>query len=91
MNLSLDRLGGTAWEPKGQWLSALRRAGRLGSFLAFHHGGRGARGLEAALRSGYQQGVLASVREGYLRVAFHGFHVEADVERAAAWLNETAS
>ena len=24
--------------------------------------------------------------EGYLRVAFHGFHIDEDVDRVAAWL-----
>jgi hypothetical protein len=38
------------------------------------------------LRTGYREGIFASVREGYLRVAFHGFHTEGDVDRVATWL-----
>jgi len=64
----------------------LLAAGRLGSILAFHHGGRGPEGMERLLRSGYRQGMFASVREGYLRVAFHGFHTDQDVARVGAWL-----
>jgi hypothetical protein len=33
-----------------------------------------------------RQGIYASVREGYLRVALHGFHTEADVDRVVAWM-----
>ncbi|HEY3399516.1 MAG TPA: aminotransferase class V-fold PLP-dependent enzyme [Geothrix sp.] len=80
----LDLLG-PSWASERARLGALLEAGRLGSFLSFHHGG-GARRLEAILKEGYRQGIFASVREGYLRVAFHGFHTEADVERVAAWL-----
>ena len=84
----LDALGGSKWRPEAERLQALLRGGRLGSILAFHHGGQGQDGLERLLKAGYHRGVFASVREGYLRVAFHGFHTEADVERVAAWLRE---
>ena len=84
----LDALGGSKWRPEAERLQALLRGGRLGSILAFHHGGQGQDGLERLLKAGYHRGVFASVREGYLRVAFHGFHTEADVERVAAWLHE---
>jgi len=87
----LERLGGTSWAPECDRLGALLRAGRLGSFLAFHHGGGGPDGLNTLLKSGFRQGIFASVREGYLRVAFHGFHTEEDVDRVAAWLTGTAS
>ena len=70
-------------------LRDLLEAGRLGSILAFHHGGAGAEHLQSLLRSGYHRGVFASVREGYLRVAFHGFHTERDVDRVAEWLERT--
>ena len=43
------------------------------------------------LRRGASRGVHASVREGYLRVALHGFHTGKDVDRILAWLTETAS
>jgi selenocysteine lyase/cysteine desulfurase len=84
----LDALEASSWAADGARLRGLLEAGRLGSILAFHHGGVGAEGLQALLRSGYHQGIFASVREGYLRVAFHGFHTEADVDRVADWLRE---
>ena len=87
----LDALEDSPWRAESHRLRGLLEAGRLGSFLSFHHGGRGADHLQDLLRSGYRRGIFASVREGYLRVAFHGFHTEADVDRVAAWLNETAS
>jgi len=87
----LDALGDSSWAAECGRLRHLMGAGRLGSFLAFHHGGSGADHLQALLRAGYHRGIFASVREGYLRVAFHGFHTEADVARIADWLNGTAS
>ena len=82
----LDGLEGSSWQAEVQRLRPLLQGGRLGSILAFHHGGRGPDHLDRLLRAGYRQGIFASVREGYLRVAFHGFHTEADVDRVAAWL-----
>ena len=82
----LDGLKGSAWETEGRRLSALHRAGRLGSFLALHHGGRGPQRLQGLLEEGLRRGIYASVREGYLRIAFHGFHTEADVDRVLLWL-----
>ncbi|GLH67597.1 aminotransferase class V-fold PLP-dependent enzyme [Geothrix edaphica] len=82
----LEALADSAWTAECRRLRDLLEAGRLGSILAFHHGGAGADHLQALLRSGYHRGVFASVREGYLRVAFHGFHTERDVDRVAEWL-----
>lgn len=87
----LAALAATPWERERDRLHRLLEAGRLGSILAFHHGGGGAERLNGLLKAGYHQGIFASVREGYLRVAFHGFHAEADVDRVAAWLSGTAS
>lgn len=87
----LDTLAATTWRPEANRLRALLREGRLGSILAFHHGGGGPDRLERLLKAGYRAGIYASVREGYLRVAFHGFHTDADVDRVAAWLSGTAS
>lgn len=87
----LDALSGSAWGAEALRLRALLDAGKLGSILSFHHGGQGPEHLQGLLRSGYRRGIYASVREGYLRVAFHGFHREADVDRVGNWLNETAS
>lgn len=82
----LEGLLNSAWESESQRLSALREAGRLGSVLALHHGQRGPQGLQELLQEGLRQGIYASVREGYLRIAVHGFHMEADVDRVVAWL-----
>ena len=85
----LEALQDSAWAGECVRLRDLMDAGRLGSFLAFHHAG--ADHLQALLQAGYRRGVFASVREGYLRVAFHGFHTEADADRVAGWLGGTAS
>jgi selenocysteine lyase/cysteine desulfurase len=87
----LEALAGSSWAAEAARLRGLLEAGRLGSILAFHHGGAGAGWMNALLKSGYQRGILASVREGYLRVAFHGFHTEADADRVGEWLSGTAS
>jgi selenocysteine lyase/cysteine desulfurase len=72
----LEVLGGSVWEADAARLQGLERAGRLGSVVAFMD----QPGALAALRS---RGVLATVREGYLRVALHGYHTPHDVERVA--------
>jgi selenocysteine lyase/cysteine desulfurase len=90
----LEALRDSPWTAECTRLGGLLGAGRLGSILAFHHGGGGPAHLEALLKAGFRRGIFASVREGYLRVAFHGFHTEVDVARVAAWLRsatETAS
>jgi cysteine desulfurase / selenocysteine lyase len=82
----LDALEDSSWRPEVERLRPLLREGRLGAILALHHGGKGQESLNRLLKAGYHQGVFASVREGYLRVAFHGYHTEADVDRVATWL-----
>ena len=82
----LDVLQTSPWAAEVARLRGLGAAGRLGSVLSLHHGGRGPEAMERLLRSGYRHGIFASVREGYLRVAFHGFHTDHDVDRVAAWL-----
>ena len=82
----LMRLNGSAWAAETERLNALLAAGRLGAILAFHHQGRSLEELQALLHKGFRQGVYASVREGYLRVAFHGFHTEEDADRVLAWM-----
>ena len=82
----LETLAGSSWHAETVRLQSLLRSGRLGSILAFHHGGRGPDFMNRCLKGGYRQGVFASVREGFLRVAFHGFHTEGDVERVVTWL-----
>ena len=86
----LEALEGSSRQAEVERLRGLLNAGKLGSFLSFHHGGGGADQLQDLLRAGQRRGIYASVREGYLRVAFHGFHSEADADRVALWLDETA-
>lgn len=74
------------WAAEAARLRALHGSGRLGPILALHHGGRGPEALHRLLRAGAAAGILASVREGYLRIALHGFHTESDVDRLLAWL-----
>ncbi len=87
----LEALADSRWSAEASRLGGLLAAGRLGPILAFHHGGVGPEQVDHLLKAGYRQGVFASVREGYLRVAFHGFHTEADADRVAGWLSGTAS
>ena len=80
-------------ELRGLWLEEVRRlralleADRLGPFLAFHHGGRGPQAMQELLDQGARKGIYATVREGYLRIAFHGWHEEGDTVRIAEWLD----
>lgn len=80
-------------EKRGLWLEEVRRlralleADRLGPFLAFHHGGRGPQVMQELLDRGVRRGIYATVREGYLRIAFHGWHGEGDTLRIAEWLD----
>jgi selenocysteine lyase/cysteine desulfurase len=80
----LRRLEPGPWGAEAARLRPLLEAGRLGPFLAFHHGGRD---LGALLQRGLRLGIYASAREGYLRIAFHGWHGEADLGRIAEWMN----
>ena len=89
-NCSTPFTGGTSWAAETGRLDALRREQRLGSILALHHAGRGAAFLGGLLRAGEARKVFASAREGYLRVAFHGWHDEATVARVAEWLRAAA-
>jgi selenocysteine lyase/cysteine desulfurase len=86
----LEALEDSAWNREATRLKDLLGCGRLGSIVSFHHGGLGLDGLNNLLKNGYRHGIFASVREGYLRVAFHGFHTEADADRVAKWLRNTS-
>lgn len=79
------------WSEESRRLGGLLEAGRLGAILSLHHRGRGGDFLMRLLQAGVSQGIHASVREGYLRIAFHGFHTEADVDRILEWLAATAA
>lgn len=72
-----------AWEGEARRLRGLLDAERLGSTLSF---AVPEPRCENLLRAGAVQGISASSREGYLRVAFHGWHAMADVARCADWL-----
>ncbi len=84
----LDRLGDTGWKGEASRLQALRRGGHLGPILGLFHGGRGGDAMNALLKAGAARHLFTSVREGYLRLALHGWHTEADVDRLAGWLAE---
>jgi selenocysteine lyase/cysteine desulfurase len=85
----LSNLRGPLAENVGR-LDGLRSAGRLGSILSFHHRGAGAQALQARVSRGYRKRIFTSAREGYLRVALHGWHDEEDLARLVAWLSEPA-
>lgn len=71
------------WSAEAERLDALVHAGRVGSTLSFAlPAERSARLLQEA----DAQHISTSTREGYLRIAFHGWHDTKDVERCAAWL-----
>ena len=83
----LEALSGIpAWTGEVQRLRGLLERDRLGSILSFHHGELGPEALQELLHRGFRRGVYGSIREGYLRVAFHGWHEEADLNRVVDWL-----
>ena len=83
----LDALAGTsAWTGEVQRLRGLLERDRLGSILCFHHGNLSPEAMQDLLQRGFRRGVYGSVREGYLRVAFHGWHEETDLHRVVDWL-----
>lgn len=67
-------------------LQSLVQAGRQGPFLAIHHGGRGLDFWHPILKQGMASGVMATARDGYLRLAFHGYHGSNDLAAVVAWL-----
>lgn len=79
------------WWDEARRLAALEAAGRLGPIVALHHGNAGQDFLDHVLQQGIQRGIHASVREGYLRLAFHGWHGEADVDQVLDWLQAASS
>jgi len=79
----LDRLARGAWGAEAARLKALLGADRLGPILAFHHEGRGVQGMLRMLSEATALGIHPSVREGYFRIAFHGWHTSEDADRIA--------
>jgi selenocysteine lyase/cysteine desulfurase len=85
--LLLDDLAGSPmWGREVQRLRGLQEGDRLGSILSFHHGALAPEALQDLLQQGCRRGVYASVREGYLRLALHGWHEAADLHRVVDWL-----
>ena len=74
------------WRQEAERLSGLHAAGRIGSIAALHHGTRGCEHMEGLLTSAIASEIYPSVREGYLRIAFHGWHTDRDVDRVVDWL-----
>ena len=88
----LDQLAGSpAWDGEVRRLRGLLAQDRLGPDPCFHHGGRAPQDLADLLEQGARRGVYASVREGYLRLAFHGWHEEGDLKRIVDWLKSRES
>lgn len=74
------------WQQEAARLSDLLDADRLGSMICLHHRGHGPAFLDKALRQAYGSQIFATAREGYLRIALHGWHDENDVARILGWL-----
>lgn len=79
-----------AWEDEARRLARLDLRQRLGAIVALHHGERGPEGTGQLLRDAMASGIYASVREGYFRLAFHGWHSLDDVDRIVELLAKTA-
>ena len=82
----LSMLDNTRWGAEAERLRGLQQAGRSSSVTSLHHLGLGPEGLRVLCDAGARQGVYSSVREGYLRLALHGWHTLGDLERVARWL-----
>lgn len=80
------------WRGEAERLIALFAAGRLGCFLPLHHGREDAQAgpafLEGLVATAKEQGVYLSAREGYLRLAFHGWHDLWEADRLAEILQQ---
>ncbi|HEX7817491.1 aminotransferase class V-fold PLP-dependent enzyme [Dyella sp.] len=76
-----------AWLAESGRLTALLDDGRLGSTLSF---ALDQARIDALLKRGLALGIYASTRDGYLRVALHGWHGSRDVTRCIDWLVDQA-
>lgn len=72
-----------AWAAEARRLDELVHAGRVGPTLSF---AVPLERCERLLRAAETQGISASTREGYLRIALHGWHGASDIARCAEWL-----
>ena len=75
--------GSAAWVSEAARLGGLVHAGKAGSILSFVLSADHCERIWSAAEAG---GIGISIREGYLRIAFHGWHSGRDVERCAEWL-----
>jgi len=88
----LEALAGLpAWTVEARRLQGLLELDRLGPILSLHHGHLAPKTVRDLLTRGFRQGVFASEREGYLRIALHGWHDARDVDRVVEWLSGSAS
>ncbi|HNZ03808.1 MAG TPA: aminotransferase class V-fold PLP-dependent enzyme [Myxococcota bacterium] len=60
-------------------LEGLVKAGRTGPIVCLHHHERGPAFLESLAEKLRARSIFVSTREGYLRIAFHGWHDSTDV------------
>ena len=71
------------WCDEAERLASLRAAGRTASIFSL----RGdSRELAGVMEAGECRGIGSSIREGYLRIAFHGWHTPAEVDDVVDWL-----
>ncbi|HEY9133760.1 MAG TPA: aminotransferase class V-fold PLP-dependent enzyme [Dyella sp.] len=72
-----------AWKQEADRLQRLIQAGRTGSILSF---ACPQPVIDELLQRGQAQGINASTREGFLRIALHAWHGSVDVDRCAQWM-----
>ena len=79
----LDQLSAnTTWSDEAHRLLSLLDQRRLGPIISV------AERAEVVSKAS-QHGIHTTTREGYLRIALHGFHTENDVDRIAQWLTSS--
>lgn len=85
-NLLLAMHDLTEWKPEIARLKNLSDSNQLGPILSFHHHHLDFEAIKTMLDRGLVRGIYASEREGYLRIALHGWHEEEDINRLAEWM-----
>jgi len=76
-----------SWQREAERLMALLKSDRLGSILSFYFGSD-TQTPANLLASGFKTGIFASAREGYLRIALHGWHQSSDIKTILSWLKQ---
>lgn len=74
------------WQTDAARVRCLVDHRRTGPTLCFHYDDEQAQAVTRLLALGEREGITASTRDGFLRIAFHGWHDAADVRRTAAWM-----